>query len=576
MTTTTELDEMKEIVDDFLVEANELITSLDENLVRLEEAPCDLGLLNTIFRAAHTIKGTSGFIGLDLITSLTHSMEDVLNKLRKAELAVTPEIMDIVLRSVDALKLLLADVADGRESTLDVEPLRTQLAAIITGQGSSSSQTGTSMNEVEPTSISPIPAKPTKPAKSAKESAERKVVDQTIRVDVERLDKLMNLVGELVLERNALMQASNQLTRDHEGSAGVDHLNRTSTQINFITTEIQLAVMKMRMLPIGKVFGKFPRLVRDLARDTGKKIDLEISGEETELDRSVIEEIGDPLIHLVRNSCDHGIERTDERLAAGKPETGLVQLIAAQEGSHIVITITDDGRGLDIAAIKAKAIERGLATSENVNHLSDKEIFTFIFLPGFSTAKNVTDISGRGVGMDVVRTNIEKLKGLIDIESTPEQGCRISIKLPLTLAIVQGLLVTSEGETFVIPLASVIETVRATDTQIKTVNFREVMILRDGVLPLIHLGRILRRQTSTTGRTGKAYVVVVGLADRRLGILVDGLLGQEEVVIKAMGTFLGTTMGIAGATIAGDGRVRLILDMTGLFQLSRIEGGERT
>jgi two-component system, chemotaxis family, sensor kinase CheA len=586
-----EMDEMKEIVADFLVEADELVGSLDENLVRLEETPHDLALLNEIFRAAHTIKGTSGFLGLDLIQSLTHSMEDVLNKLRKDELQVNADIMDVVLRSVDSLKILLGDVADGRESTLEISGLKAQLTAIAEGTTAATAPSAVSVPlpitaptperapvdrviyeapaEEKPASVteSTTPTGAKAPVPAAKEGTEKRLKDQTIRVDVNRLDTLMNLMGELVLGRNALLQVSNQLVKDHESLTGVQTLSRTSTQINFITSEIQLAVMKMRMLPVGKVFGKFPRLVRDLARDAKKKIDLEIFGEETELDRSVIEEIGDPLVHLIRNSCDHGIEQPEDRLAKGKSEGGLIRLGASQEGSNIVISIEDNGRGLDVDAIRKKAVERGLASADEVERMSDRDAFKFIFLPGFSTAKKITDVSGRGVGMDVVKTNIEKLKGMIEIESRPNEGTKIIIKLPLTLAILQGLLVVSGGETYVIPLASVLETVRVSDEDIETVNRREVIVLRDGVLPLVNLNQLLKKGAPRGQKVDKPYVVVVGLAEKKLGLIVDELLGQEEVVIKSMGSFLGHTGGVAGATIAGDGRVRLIVDMIGLFDL---------
>jgi len=569
-TVDTEMDEMQEIIGDFLVEAEELVASLDTNLVTLEERPGDLDLLNEIFRAAHTIKGTSGFLGLDHVTSLTHKMEDVLNKLRKNELKVTEQIMDVLLESVDLLKVLLADVSAGRESTLSLDDIKARLSAIADGEGETApvTETTTATPEVDSTVGEPESPQPSGAAAERREATERKSVDQTIRVDVGRLDTLVNLMGELVLGRNSLVQSSNTLLKRHEDIEGLDDVSRAATQIDFITTEIQLAVMKMRMQPIGKVFTKFPRMVRDLSRDSGKKIDLEIFGKDTELDKSVIEEIGDPLVHLIRNSCDHGIEAAADRIAAGKPETGTVRLGAAQEGSNIVITIQDDGKGLDVEAIKAKAVDRGLATETTIEKMTESEIFRFIFQPGFSTAKKITDVSGRGVGMDVVKTNIEKLKGLIDIESVIGQGTTISIKLPLTLAIIQGLLVVSEEETFIIPLASVLETRRISEEEITSVNKRDVIILRDGVLPIVHLNGMLKGSMSRRSKSKKPYVVVVGLAEKRIGLIVDDLLGQEEVVIKSMGTFLGHTQGIAGATILGDGRVRLIVDLIGLFELA--------
>ena len=574
-----ELDEMQEIIDDFMVEADELVSSLDTNLVLLEERPGDLDLLNEIFRAAHTIKGTSGFLSFDDITSLTHKMEDVLNKLRKGTLKVNSDVMDVLLESVDSLKTLLADVAEKREITRDFSKLKTRLSVIADSDVVEDSAT--------PKSIAAPAEEPAMPSideirasLGAEDIQLAAVVEQkqtatkvhkdkeTIRVDVSRLDNLMNLMGELVLGRNSLLQTTNLFTKQHEEMIGVDDLNRAGTQINFITTEIQLAVMKMRMLPVGKVFSKFPRLVRDLSRESGKRINLELFGEETELDKTVIEAIGDPLVHLIRNSCDHGIESSEVRIAAGKAETGTIRLGASQEGSNIVISIEDDGKGLDLEAIKEKAISRGLTTSEELNRLTDREIYRFIFQPGFSTAKKITDVSGRGVGMDVVKTNIEKLKGLIEMESEIGKGSKILIKLPLTLAILQGLLIISEGETYVIPLASVLETLRVSLSEISSVNGRDVIMLRDGVLPIVNLNQILRGRNSKGYNCDKPYVVVVGLADKRLGLVVDELLGQEEVVIKSMGHMLGQTKGLAGATILGDGRVRLIVDLIGLFDLA--------
>ena len=379
----------------------------------------------------------------------------------------------------------------------------------------------------------------------------------------------MNLMGELVLGRNSLVQTVNQLNKD--GGEVVDvkeRLNRNSASINYITTELQLAVMKMRMQPIGKVFAKFPRLVRDLARDLNKEIELIMEGEGTELDKSVIEEIGDPLVHIIRNSCDHGIEMPDDRAATGKPRKGTVKISAKQEGSSIVIEVKDDGKGMDPAVLRAKAVERGLTNPEDVERLSDKEVFRFIFAAGFSTAKVVSDVSGRGVGMDVVRTNIEKLNGLVELDSVKGSGTVISIKLPLTLAIIQGLLVESDEEVFILPLSSVHETVRTEQANIYYVNQKPVLRLRDEIIPIVNLGCVLRNDRQGFVLTEKPYIVIVGLADRKLGINIDRFLGQEEVVIKSLGRYLGSTAGVAGATILGDGRIRLIVDLLGLFQIA--------
>lgn len=556
------LDEMKEIVDDFLVEADELIESLDSDLVKLESATEDLDLLNEIFRAAHTIKGTSGFLGFEQVTILTHKMEDILNKLRKSEMVVTPEIMDILLKSLDYLKLLLDNIRAGVKEELDLDDILSRLTAAY--------EDPQTAEFVDPSPVETVSKSPSENTATKKQPAkgDKKSVEQTIRVDVNRLDNMMNLMGELVLGRNTLVQTVNRMNKEHEDLNEKDQLNRATASVNFITTELQLAVMKMRMQPIGKVFKKFPRMVRDLAREAGKQIELRLFGEETELDKSVIEEIGDPLVHIIRNSCDHGIEDPEERLSRGKPEKGTITLSASQEGSNIIIKIDDDGKGLDVERIRAKAVERGLVGKNEVDNLPDREVFRYIFEAGFSTAQKITDISGRGVGMDVVRTNIEKLNGLIELDSQKGAGTSIIIKLPLTLAIIQGLLVESDKEIFILPLSSVHETIKTDHAEIHLVNQKPVFKLREEVIPLINMDIIHSRASGFTLRE-KPYIIVVGLADRKLGINVDRFLGQEEVVIKSLGQYLGNAEGVAGATILGDGRIRLIIDLVGLFKIAK-------
>ncbi len=603
-------DEMREIIDDFLVEADELVASLDNNFVKLETSPEDLDLLNEIFRAAHTIKGTSSFLGFEQVTTLTHRMEDILNKLRKGEMTLTTEIMDILLQSLDILKTLLDKVREGDLSEENLSDILSRLGATLEDDGEAAAQEELSAGVVdelpevpqknEPTEDSdekllatlakqvdggpsgtsstsdPEPAATATAAppaeqseEPAKASAPRKHVDSTIRVDVERLDSLMNMVGELVLGRNSLVQSIGRLQAEHEGEFELEAVSQAAVAVNFITTELQMSVMKMRMQPVGKVFNRFPRLVRDLARDASKKIELQISGESTELDKSVIEEIGDPLVHIIRNSCDHGLETPNERVAKGKPETGTVWLAASQEGSNIVIKVSDDGRGFDVDAIRDKAVERGLATRADVERMADREIFNYIFQAGFSTAKKITDVSGRGVGMDVVRSNIEKLNGMIELSSEKDKGTTITIKLPLTLAIIQGLLVQCESEVFILPLSSVVETVKTEQSDIHYMNKRPVLCLRDEIIPIVNLSRMLRQGADSFVLTELPYIVIVGLAEKKLGLIVDRFLGQEEVVIKSLGSYLGSTEGVAGATILGDGRIRLIVDIVGLFNLAR-------
>jgi len=535
------------------------------------------------------MKGTSGFLGFDELMRLTHHMEDILNKLRKNELQVTEEIMDVLLEAVDFVKLVLQDIIDKKQGNTDISGIIENLKQVYEWQtaavvAASSPESAEKTEEKEPfesenqkiseteddkleaeTSAISMENQPSKNS-STLQKAFGKKADSTIRVGVDRLDSLVNMVGELVLGRNALMQTASQLQAEHEGVHLLDNLQQASSQISFITTELHLAIMKMRMLQIGHVFNKFPRVVRDLSRDLSKKIDLEISGEETELDKSVIEEINDPLVHLIRNSVDHGIELPEDRVKANKPECGKINLSAYQEGNNIIIKVADDGKGMNIEVIKKKAIERGLTTSEAIGKLSQKEILSFIFQPGFSTAEKTTNVSGRGVGMDVVRTNIEKLKGTIELSSEEGKGSSVTIRLPLTLAIVQGLLVKCENDIFAIPLTSVIETVIISPDQIKYINQKKVVKLRDTILPLIDLTEVLFSKPSE--EKDHYRVVVVGLAEKQLGLIVESLLGQEEVVIKSMGDYLGNTPGVAGATIMGDGRVRLIIDLASLFDLA--------
>ena len=586
-----ELDEMQEIIDEFMIETSEIIDSLDTNLVKLEKDPGNLDLLNEIFRGAHTMKGTSGFLGFDELMKLTHHMEDILNKLRKNELQINEVIMDVLLEAVDMVKLVLQDIIDKQQGRADISGIVEKLKQAYEGNISSGenqkddkaiapleetsentqSETITvDANKETETKVSANSRQESKPGASDSNASAlqknfTKKADSTIRVGVDRLDSLVNMVGELVLGRNALTQTTNQMQKAHESEKYLENLQQASSQISFITTELHVAIMKMRMLQIGHVFNKFPRVVRDLSRELAKKIDLEIKGEETELDKSVIEEINDPLVHLIRNSVDHGIELPEERVKIGKPEQGTIKLSAYQEGNNIVIKVEDDGKGMDVEAIKKKAIERGLITPEVLGRLSKSEILNFIFQPGFTTAKKTTNVSGRGVGMDVVRTNIEKLKGTIELDSEAGKGSLVVIRLPLTLAIVQGLLVRCNDDIFAIPLISVIETVIVTPDQIKYLNQKPVIKLRNLILPIVDLSEVLYNHKPE--ERNSLRVVVVGLAEKRLGLIVDTLIGQEEVVIKTMGDYLGNTPGVAGATIMGDGRVRLIIDLTSLFDI---------
>lgn len=541
--------EMVEIIESFIVETREIFEKFGQDLITLEQGATDPDLLNAIFRAVHTVKGTSSFLGLEQMTQLAHSVEDVLNKLRRGELQVSSDKMDVMFDAYDVMKELLAQIESRNIRRIDMDPILARLRAL-----SQAAQV-------------PLEAgQELLPPKVAEANAQ-KPADTTIRVDVMRLDSLMNLVGELVLGRNRLMQIAHQLSQENEGTPFSRALTETSSRIDFITTELQMSVMKTRMVPIAKVFNKLPRLVRDLRKETGKDLELIVAGEETELDRSIIEELNDPLVHLLRNAGDHGIEAPADRRAAGKPERGTITVRAEHEGNHIVISVGDDGRGMDPEKLKAKAIEKGTLTEAHASEMSSADAFNLIFAPGFSTAARVTNVSGRGVGMDVVRTNIAKLKGTIEIESEPGIGSKVIVKVPLTLAIIQALLVEVAHEVFSIPIEAVLEVVRIEPKDINTVGGREVFRLRNGVLPLARLDRVMGMAVNGSRQSEWIYIVVVGLAQRRLGIVVDSMLGQKEVVIKSLGGYLGTIPGIAGSTILGDGRVIMILDVGEMMKL---------
>lgn len=542
-----------ELFGDFLVETQELLEGLEEHLVELEAKPDDPELLNEIFRAFHTIKGTSGFLGFSRTSELAHRAEEVLDRLRKGQMSVNQDVMDALLAVLDIMKELLEDIKQTQAEKADIGPAMAMLEALLKGEATPVEVPGKAPETVQQVEAKAI-------ARAMGGAAE------TIRVDVRRLDQLMNLVGELVLSRNRLLQLNGEIGTMHKGERIAEELDLATSQLDLLTSELQEMVMKTRMVPVGRVFNKFPRLVRDLCRASGKEAKLVIEGEDTEVDKTVIEEIGDPLVHLIRNAVDHGIELPEEREKLGKPREGLIRLYAAQEGDRIVIRVEDDGRGMDVEKIKRKAIERGLLSQDEADRMDDRAAWNLVFLPGFSTADKVTDVSGRGVGMDVVRTNINKLNGNISIDSTPGKGTKVEIRLPLTLAIIQGLVVRVGRELYVVPLSSVVETVRVEPGDVYTIQQREVIRLRDVVLPLVRLDRLF--QVPGDGKGDKEYVVVIGTEDRRVGLVVGDLVGQEEVVIKSLGKLLQDTPAIAGATIRGDGRVCLITDVNEMIALA--------
>ena len=606
--------EMKEIVESFIVETKEILEKLDTDLMVLEKRADDADLLNQVFRSFHTIKGTSGFLGLDNLTKVTHKCEDILNKLRKAEAKLNSGIMDAILMAFDNIKALVADIEGEQKADVPIDVTLTALTEVLKLMEIEKAETQTVVvkteeennyefsaqelaliaelqddeerhseeqvvNEVKELPETPqgevsasIDAVTDSNNKTQSQGNQNSVAsstikkgEDTIRVDIKRLDELLNIVSELVLGRNRLTQVNSEALLEYSGTKLSRDLSEAVKLIDIMTNELQLVVMKTRMVKIGKVFNRYPRVVRDLSKDAKKMINLNLFGEDTELDKTLIEEINDPLIHLIRNSVDHGIELPEIRKKNGKSETGNINLSAEQDGNNIIISIEDDGKGIDPDIIKEKAIGKGLLSKERAKELSKQEIFNLIFLPGFSTAEKVTNISGRGVGMDVVKTNVAKLRGIINVESTVGKGTKITIKLPLTLAIIQGMIVNVHEDQLVVPLSSVIEVVRVSVKDIYTINQNEVIRIRDSVISLVDVNELVFHSNGRTKDEQWQYIVVVGVAEKRFGLKVDGLVGQKEVVIKSLGNYLGNIEGIAGSTIMGDGTIVMILDINELI-----------
>lgn len=668
-----------ELLQDFLVEAGELLDALDSQLVSLEQAPSDRDLLNAIFRAFHTIKGGAGFLEVTPLVEVCHEAEDVFNLLRNGELTVNADIMDVMLKVLDVLNRMFDQLRSGQlpepadpalvqaisdlaqpggapapaesaaaEPTVtdsqaagivddinsDFEQMLSELdaaedmtAPATAAEPAAGSPSGDDLitddefealldklhgkgkfaapaaaePEVKPTPAAgsdeitddefekvldelhgkgkgPTVAKPAAPASRSSSAAPKPVSaagkaasakpaggdqskggESTVRVDTERLDTIMNLVGELVLVRNRMNTL--KVTFENEQVAQV------IATLDMVTSDLQGAVMKTRMQPVKKVFGRFPRVVRDTARSLGKQVDLVLEGEETDLDKNLVEALADPLVHLVRNAVDHGIEMPDVREANGKPANGTVVLSAAQEGDHIQLSIRDDGAGMDPELLRRKGVEKGLIDPDTAARLSDQECFELILMPGFSTKEQISDISGRGVGMDVVKTAITRLSGQINIDSELGVGSVINIKVPLTLAILPTLMVVVSGRKYAIPLGIVNEIFEMADREVNVVDGQATVTVRDRALPLYRLNDWLKLRGETVRpRSSNDQVVLVQVGAQLLALTVDSVIGQEEVVIKPLGDLLRSVEGFAGATITGDGHIALILDLPGLLR----------
>lgn len=680
----------QEILEDFLVEAGEILELLSEQLVDLEQRPDDRDLLNAIFRGFHTVKGGAGFLQLEAMVDCCHKAENLFDLLRNGELTISPELMDVVLQALDAVNVMFDAVRNGLPPENADASLIQSLVNYTTGnvaapaaspavEAAPAVNPSPSQNEVvqdqssvefdlllsaldesatstplvndpppaqaagggelitedefealldelhgpggaptpapkksaarqpagdglisddefesllddlqsegkgafahaKPAAAEPAPSAParnpvTAPAPAAKTPAavaketkpktaaaqhSKPVAESNVRVDTRLLDKIMNMVGELVLVRNRLVR----LGISHED----EEMGKALGTLDMVTADLQMSVMKTRMQPVKKVFGRFPRLIRDLSRSLKKEIKLELRGEETDLDKNLVEALADPLIHLVRNAVDHGIETPDVRERAGKSREGQVLLSAEQEGDHILLIIQDDGAGMDADVLRQLAVERGMLDSEAAARLTEQECFNLIFQAGFSTKTEVSDVSGRGVGMDVVKTKITQLNGTLSIDSVLGQGSRIAIQVPLTLAIMPTLMVVLEEQAFALPLVNVNEIFNLDLTKTNVVDGQQVIIVRDQALPLFHLKRWLIGGKHDERLPEQGHVVIVTVGTQRVGFVVDQLVGQEEVVIKPLGTILHGTPGLSGATITGDGRIALIIDIPNLLK----------
>ncbi|MBN2705064.1 MAG: Hpt domain-containing protein [Deltaproteobacteria bacterium] len=603
------------MLQDFIVEAMEHLEEMENNLLRLDADPDGPEILNDIFRSIHTIKGAAEYLGIKRIAKLSHNLENLLYKLRQHDLAVNREVMDLLIAGRDRLNQLTDNLKQSQAEKTEIDDLLERLRLInqekvgprLSPTTENHAQETTARPAVDPEqdltpSLTEIEAllkaenaallqgndrrDPEKHSRRRTDQINEKKLKQSFRVEAGKIDELMNQVGELVVSRVGFNQLLRELRefqqerrfdpREMKRLTGLTfRLNEATVLLGRVANELQESVMKVRMLPISQLFNRYPRLVFDLVRDVDKEVQLDIHGADTELDKMVIEEISDPLIHIIRNAVDHGIETTAERRKKGKPEIGTIRLEAYHEGNHVVVNIIDDGRGIDLNRVRGKALAGRFATMEELERMSKREITELIMKPGFSTAETVTRISGRGVGMDVVRKNIEKLNGTIEIDTTPGSETRFRIKIPLTLAIIPALRVKVSDELFTIPLSTVKETIRLNHDAIATINGKEVITLRHNTLSLVRLANLFKLN-ETRNDSRQAFVVVVSTGMKEVGLVVDALLGQEEVVIKPLEDYIQEKSGFSGATILGDGRISLILDVYELINLfmSR-EAGKR-
>jgi two-component system, chemotaxis family, sensor kinase CheA len=639
-----ELFNREEFVAYFRDEAEELLQQIDADLLKLEECVTSgqphAEIVNSLFRALHTIKGSGGMLGFTDVQEVAHKLENLADLLRKDRMPLSETCVDILFHGRDFLTDLVESAVAGtpppsglgeylsrldqfvaiyEETSNVIEGKSTEMSFEAAAQEESQAASAADVDAFEaevvrllaeaeaqrgasaaaadppPASVSEMPAEaassaspasaPGAPAKPQKRAdAKRSSLHQTIRVDIERLDALLNLVGELVINRTRISDIASTLERlmNDKATAGANAMGAqhgimaplakdladSAALLARTTNEIQESIMKVRMVPIGQVFDRFPRLVRDVAKARGKEVQLVISGAETDLDKTIVDEVGEPLMHLLRNSVDHGIEPPDARQQRGKPRAGTISLNAYHEGNQIIIEVTDDGGGIDLEKVRARGIRQGLISSED--RLTDRELIELIFTPGFSTAEVISDVSGRGVGMDVVKKNITRLKGIFDVDSVAGQGTRFTIKLPLTLAIIQALLVRVVDELYAIPLDSVIESQRVEMPDVRTVHGNEVITLRGQVVPLVRIADFF--ELGGQRDPEKVMIVIVGLQGKQVGLVVDSFEGEQEIVIKPLSDVVGRIPGISGATILGNGSISLIIDVHSLVSEAYVSG----
>ncbi len=575
-------DEMEEIIGEFITEAEESLDRIDPLFIGLEAKGYDKDILNEIFRSMHTIKGAAGFLGFQSIVDVAHSSENILKKLRDGNIPLTKNLIDAVLKSVDMIRLLIKRIKDKDPEKEDITSVLKELDHALTASSEpaeaySACPPDTIMQETEDFGDRTALHDSQEPC-SERGAPERKELLHTLRVDINKIDKVMDLAGEVVLVRNRLVNIVNDLGKRETEFPFAESLNETVAFLDLVTTDMHLSIVKMRMQPIQKVFSKFPRLVRDISGNLGKEVNLSISGEDTEVDKSVIEQIGDPMVHIIRNSIDHGLESPEEREAKKKPRKGNIAISAYQKGNQIIIEVSDDGRGIDIERVKKKAREKLLITEEEAQRLTDESAINLIFAPGFSTADFATELSGRGVGMDVVKTNVSKLNGYVEVTTRKDIGTTFKITIPLTLAIIQALMVKTSGSHYAIPLSPVEEILKVSNRDITDVMGQKVLDIRGKVCPFVELSDILAN--GGPNHTDFRYAVVVSVGEKKFCLAVDELLGLEEVFIKAIKGIDAVSPYTLGATIAGDGKVVLILDLAGIsrniFGRMKIEHSGRT